>query len=131
MQDLTVINSLDQTTFAPWMRYIVLVNPKSHPIMNDQIVFRFENGYGASVVRGRGSYGGISGLFELAVVRFNSDDPDDFDLVHDTDITDDVLGWLSGAEVIGYLSQIQQLTPEGKLLTDGNEEDDDAVSSNL
>ena len=50
--------------------------------------FNFPNGYGASVIRNLGSYGHESGLWELAVL-------DDLgNLVYDTPVTEDVLGWL-------------------------------------
>ncbi len=35
-----------------------------------QSVYRFPNGYGASVVCYAGSHGGKDGLFELAVIKF-------------------------------------------------------------
>jgi hypothetical protein len=63
----------------------------------------FENGYGASVVKHSGSYGGRRGLYELAVLD------NDGKLTYDTPITDDVLGYLSPKEVTNYLIQIQDL----------------------
>ena len=53
-------------------------------------VFKFDNGYGASVVRHRGSYGFDEGLYELAVARF--DEFDGYEFVYDIPITGDVLG---------------------------------------
>jgi hypothetical protein len=74
-----------------------------------QIVFRFGNDYGASVVCHSGSYGSASGLFELAVIRFTGDGMDGFSLAYDTPVTDDVLGWLTADDVVHHLGEIQAL----------------------
>ena len=63
----------------------------------------FENGYGASVVKGEYTYGGKEGLYELAVLDSNGD------LTYDTPITNDVLGHLSEDDVTKVLEQIQNL----------------------
>ena len=66
-------------------------------------VFKFDNGYGASVVSHSGSYGGDRGLFEVAVLDKNDD------IVYDTPVTSDVLGYLDFAEVAAVLDQIKNL----------------------
>lgn len=71
-----------------------------------QYVFRFPNNYGASIVKHFGSYGGKDDLWELAVLRF---DGDDWRLTYDTEITDDVLGYLSNQDVLDLLQRIQDL----------------------
>lgn len=63
----------------------------------------FENGYGASVVRHKYSYGGSEGLYELAVLD------KDGQITYDTSITDDTLGYLSENAVTEALIQIQKL----------------------
>ena len=63
----------------------------------------FENGYGASIVKGEYTYGGKDGLYELAVLNSNGD------LIYDTPITSDVEGYLSEAQVTDLLIKIQQL----------------------
>jgi len=63
----------------------------------------FENGYGASIVKGEYTYGGKDGLYELAVLNNNGD------LIYDTPITSDVEGYLSEAQVTDLLIKIQQL----------------------
>lgn len=123
MHDLSFINSDEQAVLLPWMNYIVLARPVSR-IRGDQLLFGFENGFGASVVRGGTSYGAGSGRFELTVITFKNDNPANFQLVYHTDVTDDVLGWLTIDDVVRHLAQVQQLTPEGKLLTDGNGEEE-------
>ena len=71
-----------------------------------QYLFEFENGYGASVIKHFGSYGSSDDKWELAVIQF---DDGGFDLVYDTPITDDVLGYLTDEEVCEYLQQIKEL----------------------
>lgn len=74
----------------------------------EQRKYRFDNGYGASVVRHRYSYGGDEGLFELAVLG-----PDDH-LVYDTPVTNDVLGYLTDEDVQATLLQIADLEGQPK-----------------
>ena len=75
----------------------------------EQRLYRFDNGYGASVVRFTllgglaGSYGADQGLWELAVLGV------DGNLVYDTGITDDVEGWLTEDDVEAYLREIAAL----------------------
>lgn len=63
----------------------------------------FENGYGASVVKGPMSYGGKDGLYELAVLDSNGE------LTYETPVTNDVVGYLSEDDVTKLLEQIQNL----------------------
>jgi hypothetical protein len=68
----------------------------------EQKMYKFDNGYSASVVRGPGTYGFEDGLWELAVIK-------DGDICYDTPITDDVLGYLSDDEVLSVLEKIENL----------------------
>ena len=63
----------------------------------------FDNGYGVSVVRGPHSYGGQSGLYELAVLDDNGF------ITYGTHITDDVLGFLTPDDVTRHMIEIQEL----------------------
>lgn len=74
-----------------------------------QKIYRFPNGYGASVVRHQFSYGADRGLWELGVIKFNGPEWSDFKLNYDTHITSDVLGHLSETDVIDMLKQIEAL----------------------
>ena len=75
-----------------------------HPNMNGvQARIQFENGYGASIVKGEYTYGGNDGLYELAVLDSNGD------LTYNTPITDDVLGNLTLQEVTDTMIAIQKL----------------------
>ena len=65
--------------------------------------FMFPNGYGASVVRNEYSYGGDQGSYEVAVINSNGE------LVYDTPITSDVIGWCSSDDVEKLLIAIQSL----------------------
>lgn len=71
-----------------------------------QWIFRFENGYGASIIKHYGSYGWEEDLFELAVLIFEDNE---FDLCYSTPITDDVIGHLTNNDVIRYLNKIKRL----------------------
>lgn len=62
----------------------------------------FPNGYSASVVSHGGSYGGSNKLFEVAVVYDN-------DLVYDTPVTNDVIGFLDFQGVADTLKKIESL----------------------
>ena len=73
-----------------------------------QKIYRFENDYGASVVKFPGSYGYEQGEWELAVIRFPSDNGN-FSVTFTTPITDDVLGNLSWEEVEEHLKEIKNL----------------------
>ena len=70
---------------------------------NYRKVFKFENGYGASVVCHDGSYGGKDGLFEVAIV-------DKYDeICYTTSICKDVMGWCSFEWVAKTLKEIEAL----------------------
>jgi len=71
-----------------------------------QYNFKFDNGFGASVVRHSGSYGNQEGKWELAVLDKNDD------LTYTTPITSDVLGWLEWDEVCDVLWEISKLPAE-------------------
>lgn len=67
-----------------------------------QRVYKFPNGYGASVIKGPYTYGGKKGLWELAVLKGE-------ELCYDTDITSDVIGHLNDPEMDAVLRQIERL----------------------
>jgi len=82
-----------------------------------QKIWKFKNGYGASVVRfsiksmlGKGylggNYGSEKGLWELAVIKF---DKDSWSLTYETKITNDVIGYLTESEVEDHLKRIKEL----------------------
>lgn len=71
-----------------------------------QWVWKFANGYGASVIQNQYSYGGSAGQFELAVLHNG-------DLTYDTPITDDVIGHLDWSEVEELVDRIEALREDG------------------
>lgn len=84
---------------------------RQHPagLGGTQVVYRFANGYGASVVQFPHSYGYAEGLYELAVIHFDGENNDAWRLTYDTPVTSDVLGYLSEEEVLATLVQIAAL----------------------
>ena len=72
-----------------------------------QTLHKFDNGYGASVICHEFSYGADEGLKELAVIKFRKGDK--WSLCYDTEITDDVLGYLTDEDVADLLVQIDAL----------------------
>ena len=73
-----------------------------------QYIFRFENNYGASVVKHFGSYGHEDDLWELAVIKFDAE-TGEWNLTYDTEITDDVLGCQTDEEIRDLLKRIKEL----------------------
>ncbi len=71
-----------------------------------QTLVFFENGYGASVVKHHFSYGSEQGLFEIAVLKGDSEE---WSICYDTGITCDVLGYLDDSDVAEVLNQINSL----------------------
>lgn len=84
------------STFEPF-------ETKSH-MGGTQRVYRFDNGYGASVVNHAYSYG-----TELAVLKW---DGAKFELTYDTPITSDVIGHLSESDVDDLLERISSLAED-------------------
>ena len=89
------------------------------------MIFRFANGYGASVVRfklshpegfprlpnrvGYGSYTDNEDEWELAVIKFKNKKTDECKIVYDTGITEDVMGDLLDKDVEKVLAKIKKL----------------------
>ena len=65
--------------------------------------YKFDNGYGASVVKHDFSYGGKMGLYEIAVLDSTGK------LCYSTPITDDVIGWATEDKVLDTLHRIKML----------------------
>ena len=87
------------------------VGPHKSGLSGWEIRYSFPNGYGASVVRYQlgfadvGSYGAEDGLWQLAVLA------PDGSVCCNTPITNDVLGWLTPADVNSALAEIMALPP--------------------
>lgn len=84
--------------------YPVTVFAVNMPVSGaERYVFTFDNGYGASVIRGPHTYGGADGLWELAVLDTNGD------LYYESPVTDDVIGWLKEDRVRELLDSVAAL----------------------
>lgn len=83
---------------------------KANEVEKDSLFERrhyyFTNGYGASVVKGPGTYGEAEGLWELAVLKRGKEG---WLICYDTPITDDVIGYLTEAAVDALLQKIAKL----------------------
>lgn len=64
----------------------------------------FENGLSLSVIRGKYTYGGSKGLFEIAIL--DSDGSFRRDMLEPEDQVDDVLGWCSVEKVRLYIRKV-------------------------
>lgn len=80
-----------------------------------QVLFRFPNDAGVSVVRHSGSYGSHHGMWEAAPILFFSDSWDKWDFIGKAfDLPgfadrDDVRGWLSEIDVDEILNMVANL----------------------
>lgn len=66
--------------------------------------FSFDNGYGASIIKGTGSYG-YPDKWELAILKDGS-------LCYDSGICDDVIGWQTDEQIEELLNKIKELPNE-------------------
>lgn len=73
-----------------------------------QKIYKFDNGFFASVIRHSFSYGGDEGLWEIAVLSGSNQSLD-----YSTPITDDVVGRLNDSQVENTLKRIAELPPKG------------------
>lgn len=77
-----------------------------------QKVYKFDNGYGASVVRHRYSYGYTYGLWEMALLKFitKEDGQLTWRIVYREDFANwDVAGYLNDDQVLSLLEWIKNL----------------------
>jgi hypothetical protein len=71
-----------------------------------QYLVFYPNGYGASIVQHKFSYGGDKGLWELAVIKGNDED---WNICYSTPITNDVKKYLTENKVDELLTKIETL----------------------
>lgn len=74
-----------------------------------RVKYRFPNNYGASVIQNEMSYGGAAGMYEIAVLKYHSDDNEDWSIDSTTSVTDDVIGWLHPDKIDMHLLEIKSL----------------------
>jgi hypothetical protein len=93
-------------TIKDFNKYIVDLNAINHGM---GVIFRFDNEYGISLVCHSFSYGNKNDEFEIAVIKFNSEDNEDWDIVYNTEITNDVLGYVTKEDVIEIIQKVINL----------------------
>lgn len=90
---------MDLTYSEKFKDYIVKQNDSGYP----QTIYKFPNGYGASIIKIEYIYFGI----EIAVLKF--DENGNWDIDYSTPITNDVIGGLNEEERDNVLQQIFDL----------------------
>lgn len=93
----TVIKGFEQYIYTP---------PLVDEGFEDQTLYKFDNGFGASIIYHQGSYGYEQGLVELGVIRWFGSK---YMLTYDTHLTDDVLGDLTQEQAKSILEKIKEL----------------------
>lgn len=72
----------------------------------DSYEAHFRNGWGASIIRHRGSYGWRDGLYELVVL---AEQNGVWDIELHSPVANDVCGWLTEDDVISLLIEISNI----------------------
>lgn len=87
-------------------KYVVRLN-KEHSIRGERIqkLYKFDNGFGASVVKSPYTYGGTEDLWELAMLLWL--DESEYELYYCDIVNDDVLGYLTDMDVYEALDKIK------------------------
>ena len=89
-------------TIKQYNKYIIDFNSINSGM---QVMFRFPNNYGLSIVCHSFSYGRDDNKFEVAIIRFNSEDDKDWDITYSTSITNNVLAYQSKDDVLNVIEQ--------------------------
>ena len=89
-------------TIKDFTSYIIDINPRNKGM---QVLFRFPNDYGISLVCHSFSYGNDDNEFEIAIINYDSEDNDDCDIFYTTKLTQDVLGYQSKEDVIDVIQK--------------------------
>lgn len=97
-----------KTKYKPFKEF----HEDGYSFERNQWIFKFDNGYGASVIFHKmgsivATYGTEENPFELGVLCNFTEDG--YELCYDTPITDDVIGYLTEKEVEEYLEKIENL----------------------
>ena len=90
-RERVLLNPLEasQKSDAPYRKYLLNTEYINNGVQHR---FKFDNDYGASVIKHDYSYGGKNGLWELAVLDFSIDKSGE--ITYHTPITQDVIGHL-------------------------------------
>lgn len=104
------------------------IEDRPHPMLQEldenahQWLFRFDNGYGASVVWSPFTTQMRAHGFELAVIHFT--DAVNWKITYDTPITDDVVNGLGSYHVEEILQRIESLDLPQQIVSPEGEVDD-------
>lgn len=88
-------------TIKEYNKYIIDFNSINNGM---QLLFKFDNNFGISLVCHSFSYGNDKQEFEVAVIKFEYDDT--WSLTYDTEITNDVLGYQSKEDVLNIIERV-------------------------
>lgn len=108
------MNSIDLSDSVPGFIRNAIVGNRPRATSGRQIVFRFPNGYGASLINGWGTYSS-AGTGELGVAKWHGPGDDDWDLNYDTPVTSDVISGVDLPELIRLLTRIAKLPPHREI----------------
>lgn len=89
-------------TIKDFTSYIIDINSYNKGM---QVLFRFPNNFGISLVCHSFSYGNSNDEFEIAIINYNSEENDDWDICYTTELTQDVLGYQSKEDVIDVIQE--------------------------
>ncbi|MBF2681392.1 hypothetical protein [Listeria innocua] len=92
-------------TIANEYKEYILDHKKKNQFESEQTIYRFKNGYGASVIK---EYMGPG--VKLAVIQFTNDK--NWELEYSTSVTNDVLRNLTHERLVEKLEEIKQMTFE-------------------
>lgn len=99
MRNIPVIDDLEEYRYAGYAR-----NP------NKQVIYKFENGFGASVILGQGSYG-LEMMLSTPEWDFDEDFIKSQLLQLDSDLYNDVVGHMDKMKMEYLLKGIKNLKP--------------------
>lgn len=102
MENIIIKTDIKENTL--FKRYITTITDRSDDIAMRLRIY-FINGYGISIIRGKYTYGGLDGLFEIAPL--NKDDNLDGSIIGIE--SDDVEGYLTEKEVFDRILKIALL----------------------
>lgn len=83
-----------------------MINKFKDELKGIHYIFKFPNNYGASVIKGKYTYGCEYDLWEMGLIFFNEDGT--WSLTYERDFDDDVKGYLTEDNVIELLEKIKQ-----------------------
>lgn len=90
-------------------RIALVERPPASP-GTDHLVVMFDNDFGVSILRSTYTYGGESGLFEIAIVRGEDKALSEGDPIGQGEI----IGWLTDADVIELADRVSRHTAEAQ-----------------